>query len=145
MKKFIKEFFFRGLLCMGFGPIVYSIIMLILYLCNVETTITGLELFKGIISTSLMAFLIAGSSVIWLIEKIGIASQIVLHGIILYFCYLLTYLLNDWLQKDQTSILIFSIIFIGGYLLIWLIIYLIERKRTNNLNDSLLSNNKRQD
>ena len=132
MNKILKEFFIRGLLCMGFGPIVYSIILLILYLCNVETTINILTLFKGIISTSIMAFIIAGATVIWQIEKIGIAYQILIHGLCLYLCYLMTYLLNDWLKKE--GIIIFSIVFILGYLIIWLIIYLIERKRTNNLN-----------
>lgn len=132
MKKTIKEFLTRGLLCMGFGPIVYSIIMLILYLCKVETTISIVTLFKGILSTSIMAFVIAGSSVIWQIEKIGIAFQILIHGLCLYFCYLITYLLNDWFKKE--GIIIFSIVFITGYLIIWLIIYLIEKRKTSKLN-----------
>lgn len=117
---------------MGFGPIVYSIILLVLYLCNIETTINILSLFKGIISTSFMAFIIAGSTVIWQIEKIGIAYQILSHGLCLYLCYLITYLLNDWLKKE--GILIFSTVFILGYLIVWLIIYLIEKRNTNNLN-----------
>ncbi len=132
MKKILKEFFTRGLLCMGFGPIVYSLILLVLYLCNKETTLNILTLFKGILSTSIMVFIIAGSSVIWQIEKIGIAFQILIHGLCLYFCYLITYLLNDWLKKE--GIIIFSIVFITGYLIIWLIIYLIEKRKTSKLN-----------
>lgn len=133
MKKIIKEFLTRGLLCMGFGPIVYSIVMLILYLCKVETTISIVTLFKGIISSSFMAFIIAGSSIIWQIEKIGIAYQILIHGLCLYLCYLIIYLLNDWLKKE--GILIFTIVFIVGYLIIWLIIYLVERRKTKKLNE----------
>lgn len=132
MKKIVKEFFTRGLLCMGFGPIVYSIVMLVLYLCHVETTLNILTLFKGIISSSIMALIIAGSSVIWQIDKIGIAFQILIHGLCLYLCYLITYILNDWLKKE--GIIIFSIVFILGYLIIWLIIYLIERRNTKKLN-----------
>lgn len=132
MKKTVKAFFTRGLLCMGFGPIVYSIVMLVLYLCYVETTLNILTLFKGIISTSIMALIIAGSSVIWQIDKIGIAFQILIHGLCLYLCYLITYILNDWLKKE--GIIIFSIVFILGYLIIWLIIYLIERRKTKKLN-----------
>ena len=135
MSKIIKKFLLRGLLCMGFGPIVYSIILLILYLCHVETTISIITLFKGIISTSIMAFIIAGSSIIWQVETIGIAGQIVIHGTALYLCYLTTYILNDWLKKE--GILIFSIIFILGYLVIWLIIYLIERRKTIKLNEMI--------
>ena len=50
MKKFISNFCLRGLIAMGFGPIVYGCIMLILHLCNVDTTSDGLMIFKGIIS-----------------------------------------------------------------------------------------------
>ena len=49
MKKFISNFCFRGLIAMGFGPIVYGTIMLILHLCNVDTTSNGLDIFKGIL------------------------------------------------------------------------------------------------
>ena len=48
MKKFISNFCLRGLIAMGFGPIVYGCIMLILHLCNVDTTSDGLMIFKGI-------------------------------------------------------------------------------------------------
>ena len=46
---------------MGFGPIVYGIVMFILHLCNVDTSSNGLVMFKGIISTAMMAFIIAES------------------------------------------------------------------------------------
>ena len=62
MKKFISNFCLRGLIAMGFGPIVYGTIMLILHLCNVDTTSNGLDIFKGILSTCIMAFIIAGIS-----------------------------------------------------------------------------------
>ena len=145
MKNALKEFMLRGLLCMGFGPIVYGVIVLIIHLTSNNIMYSGIEIFKSIISLSLMVFLIAGSSVIWKLEKLGIAAQIVMHGVILYLAYLITYLFNNWLPKDENAILIFTIVFILGYLLIWLCIYLIEKFKTKKLNQKLTKNIKRQD
>ena len=111
MKNIVKDFFFRGLICGGFGPIVYAIVMLILYLCKVNTSIDGLYLFKGVISTYIMAFLIAGISVIWQIEKLGLAISILVHALTLYFCYLFTYLINGWLNKNLLDLIAFTLIF----------------------------------
>lgn len=141
MKKIIKDFCFRGLLAMGFGPIIYSIIILIIYLVNKEQNTTflvsGIDLFKGVTSTTLMAFLIAGASVIWQVERIGLIVQIIIHGAFLYLSYLVTYLCNNWISTNAHVLLIFTLSFIVGYLLIWLFIYLIEKEKIKNLNKSL--------
>ena len=72
------------MICVGFGPLVYAIIMVILYYTNVDTQVNGLVLFKGVISTYLLAFIVAGSSIIWQEERMGIALQLVIHGLALY-------------------------------------------------------------
>lgn len=133
MKRVLKKFTLRGLVFMGFGPLIYAIVMFILYLCNVETTFTGLEIFKAVISTSLLAFLVAGVSVVWQEEKLGIGFAVLIHGTTLYISYLAMYLINNWIPRSGASIAIFSGIFIGTYLLIWLIVYLVEKKRAKKL------------
>lgn len=120
---------------MGFGPIVYGIVMVILHLCNVDTSSNGLVIFKGIISTAMMAFIIAGTSVIWKQEEIQISKKISIHFLVLYLLYLLVYLLNDWIEKDLKVIGIFTLVFVLGYILIWLIIYLVEKNRAKKLNE----------
>lgn len=120
---------------MGFGPVVYGIVMVILHLCNVDTSSNGLVIFKGIISTAMMAFVIAGTSVIWKQEEIQISKKISVHFLVLYLLYLLIYLLNDWIQKDLKVIGIFTLVFVLGYILTWLIIYLVEKKRAKKLNE----------
>ena len=137
MKDIVKEFFLRGLVVSGFGPLVYACVMFVLYLCGVDTLINGLVLFKGVISTYMMAFLIAGVSVIWKIEKLGLSFSILIHGTILYLCYLVTYLVNGWVASNPISLVVFTGIFIGGYLLIWLFIYLVEKNRAKRLNIQL--------
>ena len=137
MKKFISNFCLRGLIAMGFGPIVYGTIMLILHLCNVDTTSNGLDIFKGIISTCIMAFIIAGISNIYQVESLSLMSKIMIHALSLYLVYLVFYLLNDWIIKDLKVIGIFSLIFFSGYIVIWIIIYIIERKKIKELNEKL--------
>ena len=92
---------------------------------------------KGIISTYLLAVLCSGSTIIWEEERIGLGFQILIHGCSLYVGYLIAYLLNNWLPRDVTAVLIFTGIFFLTYLIIWLIIYLIERKRANKFNSHL--------
>jgi len=139
MKKTLKEFLRRGLLFSNGGPIIYSVIILILELCKVEINLTAIDVFKAVISTSLMAFLIAGVSVVWQIEKLGLGFSVLIHGTSLYICYIGTYLLNNWLAFDFKSIEIFSLVFIGSYVLIWIFIFLMEKKRANKLNQTLLN------
>ena len=137
MKKFISNFCLRGLIAMGFGPIVYGTIMLILHLCNVDTTSNGLDIFKGILSTCIMAFIIAGISNIYQVESLSLMSKIMIHALSLYLVYLVFYLLNDWIVKGLKVIGIFSLIFFSGYIVIWIIIYIIERKKIKELNEKL--------
>ena len=137
MKEFIKTFCLRGLMAMGFGPLVYAIVMLILHLCNVDTTSDGVMIFKGILSTSLLAFLAAGATSIYKIERLGIVTSAVIHGVCLYIGYLSMYLLNGWLADNGESLLVFTIVFILGYLIIWLIVHIIERRRVKVFNSKL--------
>ncbi|MBO5401655.1 MAG: DUF3021 family protein, partial [Clostridia bacterium] len=48
-----------------------------------------------------------------------------------------TYLLNDWLDFGVTPIIVFTAIFVVGYIVIWAIIYSIIRRNTAKLNEIL--------
>jgi hypothetical protein len=137
MKKQFKDFLFRGTFFAGFGPIIYGIIMLCIELSGVDTALNGVAVFKGVISTYLLAFIVAGVSIIWQEERIGLAFKIAIHGFALYLTYLITYLINGWIASNWLSLVIFSFIFITGYGIVWLVIYLIEKTRANNLNKQL--------
>jgi putative effector of murein hydrolase len=56
---------------------------------------------------------------------------------VLYVSYLVTYLLNGWLNMGTTPILVFTIIFVVGYLAIWAIIYSTVKKNTDRVNELL--------
>ena len=134
MKKNILEFIRRGFIASGFGPIVLAILYLILHhQANVET-LTVHEVCLGIFSLSALAFIAGGMNSIYQFEQLPLMVAILIHGVVLYFSYLGTYLINDWLEFGMTPILVFSGIFIVGYLTIWVIIYSIIKKRTEKIN-----------
>jgi len=137
MKKFLKEFLFRGLICAGGGPIVLAIIYGILGAAGAVEAFSPREVCLGILSITLLAFVAAGMTAIYQMEQLPLPIMILLHGGALYIAYILTYLLNGWLQNSLIPILIFSGIFVAGYALIWLIIYLVERAKTEKVNKML--------
>ena len=137
MKKYVVEFFRRGLVACGFGPLILAILYLVLQQQTNLETLTVNQVCLGIFSISALAFLAGGMNAIYQIEQIPLMVAIFLHGIVLYFGYLVTYLLNDWLEQGFAPILIFSVIFVLGYLVIWLVIYIITRRNTEKLNQML--------
>ena len=134
MKKIVLEFIRRGLIASSFGPIVLAILYLILQNQAAVETLTVKEVCLGIFSLSALAFIAGGMNVIYQIERIPLMVAILIQGVVLYIIYLGTYLLNDWLEWGTIPILVFSGIFVVGYVVIWVIIYSIIKKRTERLN-----------
>ena len=134
MKKNIHEFFRRGLIACGFGPIVLVVLYLILQQKGILHTLTVSEVCLGITSLSALAFITGGMNVIYQIERLPLMTAILIHGSVLYISYLITYLVNSWLEWDKTPLLVYSCIFMVGYLIIWIIIWSVTRKRTARLN-----------
>ena len=134
MKKIVWEFFRRGLLACSFGPIVLAILYFILqHQCGLQS-LTVNEVCLGIVSLSALAFIAGGMNVIYQIERLPLMVAILIHGCVLYVGYLVTYLLNDWLERGIIPILVFSVIFVLGYLAVWVIIYSIIKRNTAKLN-----------
>lgn len=137
MKRFWKEFFLRGLVSCGFGPIILAIIYGILGATGAVETLTPAEVCIGILTIALMAFIAGGVSAIYQFEKIPVFSAALIHGIALYLDYLMIYLVNGWIADGVKPLLVFTLIFVGGYALIWLVIYTITRKGTERVNRML--------
>ena len=137
MKKHISEFLRRGFAAWGFGPIILVIVYLILqHQANVQT-LTVHQVCIGILSLSALAFTAGGMNFIYQIERIPLMVAILIHAGVLYISYLLTYLLNGWLAQGIVPFLVFSVIFLLGYLAIWAIIYSITIRNTKKLNHIL--------
>ena len=134
MRKIVLEFVHRGLVACGIGPIVLAIFYLILQQQAAIENLTVNQVCIGIFSLSALAFIAGGMNVIYQIERLPLMVAILIHGCVLYVSYLGTYLLNDWLEWGVTPILVFSGIFVLGYLVIWAIIYSIVKRNTEKLN-----------
>ena len=137
MKEFVWEFFRRGLIASGFGPIILVLLYLILQCQGKLQTVTVNQVCLGIVSLWVLAFIAGGMNAVYQNEQIPLMIAILIHGGVLYSGYLAAYLLNGWLKWGSAPILVFTIIFVVGYFLIWGIIYTIIKSRTRKINEIL--------
>ena len=137
MKKHILGFLRRGLTACGFGPVILAILYRILQRQGVLVALTIDQVCLGIFSISALAFIAGGMNVVYQMERLPLMLAILIHGPLLYISYLITYLLNDWLERGMIPVLVFTGIFVVGYLAIWIIIFSVVRRRTAKLNEIL--------
>ena len=137
MKKNLFEFIRRGLSACGFGPLILAVVYRILQLQGIVQTLTVDQVCVGIFSITALAFVAGGMNFLYQIERLPLMAAILLHGGALYVGYLATYLVNDWLEWGAAPILVFTGIFVVGYLAIWAVIYSVIRRRTAKLNEIL--------
>ena len=138
MKRHLREFVRRGITACGFGPMVLATLYLILQKQGLVQSLTVNEVCLGIFSLSALAFIAGGMNFIYQIENLPLMVAILIHGSVLYVSYLATYLVNNWLEWGMMPFLVFTGIFILGYLVIWAVIYSIIRKGTDEVNKMLL-------
>lgn len=137
MKGFLKIFFLRGCIAAGFGPLVLALIYAVLGATGAMESLAPGKAALGIFAITLLAFLAGGLGALYQLERLPLPWAIAIHGGVLYAGYLLAYLANGWLLAQPTPILIFTAVFLIGYLLIWAIIYRVTRKKAEELNRKL--------
>lgn len=137
MKRFLTGFFLKGLIAAAFGPPVLAIVYWILGRTGAVESFSPNEVALGILTIELLALVVGGMSTIYQQEQLPLATAILIHGGVLYVAYILIYLVNGWLQRQLMPILVFSAIFLTGYALIWLFIYLFNKHRTKKINQNL--------
>ena len=145
MKKMVLEFLRRGAAACGLGPLVLAVLYLILQKTGNLETLTVSQVCTGIFSLSALAFLAGSLNVVYQLERLPLMAAVTIHGVVLYACYLVTYLVNGWLEDGMMSLLVFTCIFAVGYLLIWAVIYCIIRHNTDSLNEMLQEKQKHRD
>ena len=137
MKKVALEFLRRGVMSCGVGPIILAVLYLILHHNGVVENVSVKELCVGIFSLSALAFVAGGINALYQLERLPLMAAILIHGSVLYVSYLVTYLVNGWLEWGRVSVLVFTGIFVVGYLVIWAVIYFVIKRKTKNLNKML--------
>ena len=111
MNKYVKEYLHRGLIFGGFGPIVAGIVMYFIMKSEGSAVFNPADFLIAVISTYILAFVHAGSSVFNQIEGWSIARSLTFHIGSLYVVYLFTYLVNSWIPFSAVGIIVFSAIF----------------------------------
>ena len=138
MRSFWKQFCLRGLVAMGFGPVVLAVVYGCIALAGAEETVTLAEAAKGIISLTLLAFLCGGIGHIYAIERLPVVIAALIHGAVLYIGYLILYLFNDWIPRNPAALGAFTLLFVAVYAVIWAVIYLINRRRAAKITRKLM-------
>ncbi len=133
----IKTFLLHGLLTASGGPVVLVIIYGILGATGVTDALSPGAVCKGILTITVLAFLAGGIGVVYQIERLPLCWAVLIHGLVLYAAYILTYLVNGWLASQWAAVAIFTACFVSGYAIIWGIIYLTVRHSTAKLNERL--------
>lgn len=137
MKKYAAEFVKRGLVAAWGGPVLIAIIYAILGANGTIETMKVLEVSRAIISSTVLAFIAAGISMIYQVEQLPLPMAALIQAGVLYLDYLLVYLMNGWIKNQLEVILGFTVIFAAGYALIWLVIYQIIKRQIKQVNSKL--------
>ncbi len=137
MNNYVKTFLLRGLMFGGFGPIILGIVYCILEKTIADFSLTGSEVFIGILSTYLIAFVQAGVSVFNQIEEWPIAKSLLFHFCTLYLVYVIAYLVNTWIPFIPAIIGIFTVIFAAIYFLVWFTVYICVKITSKKFNKEL--------
>ncbi|MBE5804487.1 MAG: DUF3021 domain-containing protein [Clostridiales bacterium] len=137
MKKYVLEAMKRGMLAAWGGPVILAIIYAILGANGVVESLTVREVCLGIISLEAMAFIVAGVSVVYQVERLPLPMAILIQAGVLYLDYLLVYLMNGWLKNQLAPVMIFTVVFFIGFGLIWLIISQIIKRQIKQVNSKM--------
>lgn len=137
MKKFLSDFFLRGMIAAAGGPVVLAIVYGILGATGTASSFSPREVCTGILTMTLLALIAGGMTAIYQEERLPLLSAILIHGGVLYAAYIITYLINGWLQRQPLPILIFTGVFLAGYALTWIIIYCCTKNKTARINRKL--------
>ena len=137
MNKNVKEFFRRGFIFSGLGPIVLGIVYAILSRTVEDFSLTGFQVLLAIVSTYLIAFVQAGATVFNQIERWTLPQSLLCHFGLIYLAYVTCYLINTWIPFDINFILIFTAIFVVCYFVVWIIVYLSIKAVSKKINRSL--------
>ena len=137
MRRYVKNFLFRGLVFAGFGPIILGIIYAAISGSIDDFSLSGGQVLIGILSTYLLAFFQAGGSVFYQIEEWPLPKSLFCHFSMLYVCYVLCYLVNSWIPFELGVVAIFTLSFIVIYVGVWLAVFLAVKGVSRKLNGRL--------
>ena len=138
MNRYVKEFFHRGLIFGGFGPIVLGIIYAVIESTVADFSLSGMQILVAIVSIYLLAFVQAGATVFNQIEHWSLFKSLACHFTSLYLVYVGCYLLNDWIPFNANVLLIFTAVFLAIYIAVWVIVLVSIKIVSKKLNRRII-------
>ena len=135
MKKYILEFCKRGFMFAWGGPAITAVIWYFLWKAGEMDSLSPQDVIIGVWSTSALAFIAAGISIVHQVETLPKVMAALIQGSVLYVDYLGFYLLNGWITRDK--IWIFTVVFVVGFVVIWASVYIPMKIRVEKLNKKL--------
>lgn len=132
MKGIVREFLKRGMLFAWGGPAVVAFVWLCLNRSGELTALSVGEAVLGVYSSTVLAFVAAGITVIYQMEQLPKPIAGLIHMAVLYADYLVVYLLNGWIKPQVVAV--FSLIFVLGFGMIWGVVYLTARRNVSRMN-----------
>ena len=136
INKYVKSFFLRATVFGGFGPIILGIVYFVIS-CFEDLTLSANEVFLGIISTYILAFLHAGASVFNQIEEWPLAKSLLFHFLSLYVAYSVCYLVNSWIEFNIIAFICFTLVFVLVYFAVWLTVVICVKLATKKINQNI--------
>ena len=137
MKKPVMEFLKRGLTAASGGPLILAVVYGILGYTGTVDTVHISQVSGEIVTILILAFLAGGITTVYQCERLPLGIAILLHAAVLYIIYIVIYLLNGWLPAKADAVGIFTVIFVTGYTIVWILIYAATKKKTVQLNQYL--------
>ena len=132
MKGIVREFLKRGMLFAWGGPAVVAFVWLCLNRSGELTALSVGEAVLGIYSSTALAFVAAGITVVYQMEQLPKPIAGLIHMAVLYADYLVVYLLNGWIKPQVVAV--FSLVFVLGFGTIWGAVYLTARRNVSKMN-----------
>lgn len=137
MNPYAKKFILRGFMFAGLGPIVLGIVYFILDSTGTRIELTGGQILLGIITTYIIAFVHSAVSSLPSIESWSKVKAMFLQLLALYTVYTCGYLINNWIPFNPIVLVTYTCIFIGVFLLIWIVIVVSVHLNAKKLNQKL--------
>ena len=132
MKQYGREFLKRGMLFCWGGPAVVAFVWLCLGRGGEIAALSVEEAVLGVYSSIVLAFVAAGITVVYQIERLPKPMAGLIHLGVLYADYLTVYLLNGWIELRVVAA--FTGFFLAGFALIWCAVYLAVRRNVKKMN-----------
>ncbi|OEC01950.1 hypothetical protein GY31_11305 [Lysinibacillus sphaericus] len=112
-----------------------SYILVTLSVMSNHSTIVGAELFEQIIIAAILGVVIGSLSLIFEIERLAFAIQLIVHFIAVTCCVMIAGYFGRWFEHSSILYVIVAEIII--YFIVWCILYVLQKNDIEEINHEI--------